>query len=196
MLIDQNSEIERGIKGYLAEYKMRHLHSNMSNGNFRNEEKERYKAQRAKTYEEKPPVNPSNLYEFNGILLSTRVRFTKFRKLYNVDHPYFDKSLALEQKIKIIHSSIVIQNAYRNYRDDTVVEAAIVIQKNIRRFLAERVLIHLKIQKVRKIYYLKRLEHWFLLLANKFREKKSEFLKRDYRKLDGAIVKIQSLARG
>ncbi|CAG9335429.1 unnamed protein product [Blepharisma stoltei] len=196
MMMDQNAEISKGIKNFISEYNLRHSSGSLSKDFDSQEDKSIYKAQRAKTYEERPPVNPGKCETYPSIIISSRNRSKQSKNLFMTCHQYFEESSTLEQRINLIHSCILIQRSFRNYKERVYTSAIIIIQKNVRMFLTKKKLFLEKISKFRRIYFWERLKHWYPLLVNKIRERKSQRPLKDYSPYAYHILTIQRISRG
>mmetsp|Transcript_2552 Transcript_2552/g.2346 ORF Transcript_2552/g.2346 Transcript_2552/m.2346 type:complete len:165 (-) Transcript_2552:410-904(-) len=161
MLLDNNAEIEKGIKSFIIEYNERQAKQE-NNGLSAKEKTSHTKAIRARNYEKYPPVNPLKA-EYQEIVLSSVRTLKKMQTipeiLFDLDNPYFDEKLTVEQRVKIIHSCVVIQKAWEKKKLKIYTKSAIMIQGAIKIFLAKRKLFLRRIDKFRRIFFWERLKH-------------------------------------
>ena len=196
MMFEINGEIEKSIKAFASIY-------NARNG----EESARLpknkdpvsKALRARNYEKYSAVNPWG-YNSKNYHLSTVKTLKSLHMqpevLFDLENSYFDENCNLADRIKVIHSCLVIQNLYKEKRRREIEKKIIIIQKFIRGFLIRKKIIRQRTEKPRNSYYWERLKHWYSLMANKYREKKLKFSGKDYSIFHLKIILIQKHIRG
>ena len=115
--------------------------------------------------------------------------------LFDLENTYFDENFNLAKRIKVIHSCLVIQNAYKEKKNKKLEKKAIFIQKHMRGFLQRKKVLFMKTEKIRRMFYWERLKHWYKLLANKFKERKGSYSGKDYSLYESKIIIIQKNMR-
>lgn len=148
----------------------------------------KFKTQRNLNYKSKPPCFPFS-----------QIKDQKPKKFFDLKHAILKDKQSLEEKIKLIHSCRVIQNFIKKIKFTKFKKTASkiqLIQKWIRGHLARKRFLFLKTQKFRIFFFTQRLKHWYPLLVNKYRERKSKFNKQDYSKNLKLIIRIQKNIRG
>jgi hypothetical protein len=195
MLLDRNANIDRCIKQFAKEYRERHplsLAAPQGKLGMKSGSVHVAKSIRARNYEKKSTAvslkdthTMLKLQEMPGIFC-------------DVDNPYFDESSSIAQRIKAIHSCIIIQRAFLSSKYAKVRKAAIKIQSVWRGFRTRRDALYRKVASFRRAYFSGRLRHWLPLLANKFRERKEtrHFDAGKYVAYVSYIRRIQAVARG
>lgn len=138
MLLEQNVEIDKGIKSFINEYNDRQAKQAIDT--FFKDKTSHHKAIRARNYEKYPAVNPSKSENYSMVLSTVRTLKrlqTIPEMLFDLDSIYFEEKLTVEQRVKIIHSCIVIQKAWSVRRFRVYTKAAIVIQCWVRVYLSK-----------------------------------------------------------
>ncbi|OMJ90055.1 hypothetical protein SteCoe_7633 [Stentor coeruleus] len=196
MFMDINTVIDKSLKKYNKSYIERNTDDKQRIGRNKNLIE---KNLRAKNYEKCSAVNPwaNDILKIN---LNTVKNFQQLQVMpkifFDIENPIFDESRTLADRVKLIHSCIVIQNYYREKKKKKLVNKIVLLQKWIRGFLGRKHALFVKMFKFRKMFLWERLKHWYPLVANKIRMKKCGFEKLDYVGNIEKIVFIQKMVRG
>lgn len=193
MMMDLNQEVDKGIKAFANVFYERNSDENRV-GRAKNPV---LKALRARDYEKFSAVNPweDKMYTLSTVKTLRSLHINP-AVLFDLENRYFDENSNLADRVKVIHSCLVIQKLYKARRQKMIERKVMVIQRFTRGFLARKNLLWVKTQKFRAVFYWEKLKHWYPLLVNKLREKKIAFKAEDYSSYLSQIIKIQKLARG
>jgi IQ calmodulin-binding motif len=195
MFMDMNTEIDKSIKAFSINYFDR------NNGKPRVFKTKDLvdKALRLRNYEKYSAVSPwaKNISNYPLNTVRTLIRLQIMPEiLFDLENTYFEETTTFADRIKVIHSCIVLQKFYKNKKRNTMMKSAIVIQKHIRGYLGRKIFVLKKTFNFRKKFYMQRLRHWYPLLVNKRRELKSKRYNLDYNPHIQKIVYIQKNIRG
>ncbi|OMJ81777.1 hypothetical protein SteCoe_17659 [Stentor coeruleus] len=196
MMLNMNAEVEKNIKTFRGNYYERNAEGIERIGRNKNPV---LKALRARNYEKFSAVNPWAKSQNNYMLSTVKTLKSLHMQpevLFDLQNMYFDENLNLPDRIKVIHSCLIIQNTYKLKRQRELIKKVIIIQKFIRGFLARKKALFVKFAGFRKVYYLQRLKHWYPLMVNKRREHKLKFSGKDYSIFYQKIVMIQKVIKG
>jgi IQ calmodulin-binding motif len=196
MMMEMNSEVDKAIKNFAAGFYERN--SDGSPRVIKNKDLIS-KTLRARNYEKFSAINPWNNKKINYSLstVSTLKRLhMQPEALFDLENAYFDENFNLAQRIKVIHSCLVIQNFYKERKKKEIVKKVVKIQNYFREYLIRKAKLFKKTERLRKSFYWGRLKHWYGLMVNKFREKKFKYTAIDYSLFNKQIVIIQKWSRG
>lgn len=198
MLLDRNAEIAKRVKSFTQEYKGRHPaglvvpnghHSKKSVSSLQSTQ-----AMRARNYERHSKSITTSLITTRNLSKLNLMEDVVF----DVDNAYFDEGLTLAERIRVIHSCVLIQRHFCKVYLPKLDRAARHIQAAWRDFKARRQFIYFKYRAFRRVYFLGRLAHWIPLLINKFKERRHSciFESDKYTTYVSYIRQIQKVARG
>lgn len=196
MMLDMNAEVEKNIKTFRGCYYERNAEG--IERIVRNKDPV-LKALRARNYEKFSAVNPWAKAPNNYMLSTVKTLKSLHMQpevLFDLQNTYFDENLNLADRIKVIHSCLIIQNTYKLRRQRELTKKIVIIQRFFRGFLARKKALLVKFTGFRKVYYWQRLKHWYPLMVNKRRERKMKFSGKDYSIFYQKIVLIQKVIRG
>ena len=197
MFLNMNSDIDKSIKGFAISYFERNDNEKTRVAKIRNMME---KAMRLRSYEKYSAVSPW-LHNTSNYPLNTVRTITNFQImpqiLFDLENPYFDEGRTFADRIKMIHSCIVIQKYFMMKKKKVLEKNAVHIQKYLRGFLGRKIALMKRTTSFRKMYYWERLKHWYPLFVNKLREKRSVVPENeDYSSRLDKIIFIQSVIRG
>lgn len=196
MFMDMNTEIDKSIKNYIGTYAERNSEDKPRVGKNKDPVE---KALRIRNYEKcsavRPWVNDNSKFSLNTVRTLQQLQVMP-QILFDLDNPYFDESRTLANRIRLIHSCIVIQNYYREKKKKILIKKTVILQKWVRGFLGRKQALLVRTLKFRQIFLWQRLKHWYPLVANKIRMKKCSFELLDYIENIQKIVFIQKIVRG
>ena len=196
IMLEANQNLEKSIKSFIIAYNTRNGEDSIRT--WKNKDPVS-KALRARNYEKFSAVNPWGNNSENFRLSTVKTLKSLHMQpdvLFDLENTYFDENCNLADRIKVIHSCLMIQNLYKEKRRRELEKKIIIIQKFIRGYLIRKRLIMKRTKTIRNMYYWERLKHWYLLIANKFRERKSKISGKDYSIFYMKIVLIQKAIRG
>ncbi|OMJ78280.1 hypothetical protein SteCoe_21960 [Stentor coeruleus] len=196
MFIDMNSEIDKSIKSYIGTYAERNTEDKPRVGKIKNLVE---KTLRIRNYEKcsavRPLVNNNSKFSLNTVRTLQQLQGMP-QILFDLENPYFDESRSLVDRIRLIHSCIVIQNYYREKKKKNLIKKTLLLQKWVRGFIGRKKALLVRTYKFRKMFLWQRLKHWYRLIANKIRMKKCGFKSVDHIENTEKIVFIQKIIRG
>ena len=196
MFLDMNSDISKSIKSFYLSSLEKNAEDKPRVSKTKNLVE---KALRLRNYEKysavSPWINDSSKYPLTTV--RTLINLQKMPQiLFDLENLYFDESKTIAERIKMVHSCIVIQNYFIQNRKQKMNKAANIIQKNIRGYFGRKRALMKKAVKLRKLFYWERLKHWYPLLVNKIRERKSKKSDYNYEPFINKIIIIQKNIRG
>lgn len=149
------------------------------------------KLSRAKSYETLGPFSPIPLPS------SFPHHFCHYL-LFDIDNIYFDSSQNLQDRIRVTHSALTIQHFFKKYLRRRQQEATTHITNSLGLYRSLKTCAFLKRNRTRWRCALWKLQHWYPLLVNRWREKqdRKDYSKMSYHGLRFEIVDIQRLVRG
>ena len=196
MMVEANAEVERGMKAFAAGYYAR---NGEESGRVCKNKDLVSKALRARDYEKFSAVHPwgnnSGKYRLSTVKTLKSLHMQP-DVLFDLENTYFDENCNLAERIKVIHSCLIIQNTYKERRRREIERKIVVIQRFVRKLLARRKGERGRIDGLKKLFYWERLRHWYPLMVNKFRERKSVVSGKNYSIFYVKIVMIQKCIRG
>ena len=197
MFMGMNAELEKSIRHFVVSYFERNGEEKNRTAKTRNLVE---KAMRLRNYEKYSAVSPwannrAN-YPLNTVRTMTHLQIMP-QILFDLENPYFDEGKSFADRIKTIHSCIVIQNYFMMKKKKVLVKNVLCIQKHFRGYLGRKMALRVKTTGLRKMYCWERLKHWYPLLVNKLRENRSVVpINEDYSCKLEKIIFIQSVIRG
>ncbi|OMJ80393.1 hypothetical protein SteCoe_19345 [Stentor coeruleus] len=195
MFMDMNSDIDKSIKNHIITYAERNSEDKIRLGKTKDLVE---KTIRIRNYEKFSAVNPwvSEIPKFPLNTVRTLQRLQIMPQiLFDLENPYFDESRSLADRIKLIHSCIVVQNYFREKKQRLMIRKAIILQKWIRGFLGRKKALLIRTFAFRKVYYWEKLRNWYPLLVNNFRISKNPFNLIDHSNHIRQIIVIQKFVR-
>lgn len=199
MMMELNVEVDRNLKNFILLLHER----NLDNPRTSRTRDPVLKTLRARNYEKFSAVNP---WEDKQYSLSTVKTLKSLHMhpavLFDLENIYFDENSNLADRIKVIHSCLVIQKSFKWKKQKELEKKIVLMQKWVRGFLARRKIVWIKTQGLRKEFYWEKLKHWYPLWVNKWKERKSKLLVKDVEKRFDCgkflvlVVKIQKWVRG
>jgi hypothetical protein len=196
MFMEMNGDIDKSIKNHIFAYNERNAEEKARVGKSKNLVE---KTMRVRNYEKysavSPWVNNAMKFPLNTVRTLQRLQIMP-QILFDLENPYFDESRSLADRIRVIHSCIVVQNFYRDKKQKIMARRAVMLQKWVRGFLGRKKALLAKTFRFRKIYYWERLKHWYPLLANKLKINKNTYTPIDYTKNIRNVIIIQKFIRG
>ena len=196
MFLDMNSEISKSIKSFSSSFYERNSDEKPRLVKIKNPVE---KALRLRNYEKYSAVSPwiHNISNYPLTTVRTLINLqTMPQILFDLENVYFEETKTFADRIKAIHSCIVIQKFFRKKKIKKINRAATMIQKHIRGYIGRKSALMKKLQNMKKIYHWERLKHWYPLLVNLRREKKSKKSDKDYNSDIGKIIIIQKVIKG
>ena len=180
-----NQKISRSMNIFIDQINKDNLKPKAKIGRIRDN---KFKTQRNLNYKSQPPNFPFS-----------QIKVKQPKKFFDLKHPILKDKQSLEEKIKFIHSCRVIQRFIKQIKFTKfkkISSKILLIQKWIRGHLARKRFLFLRTKKFRTFFFAQRLKHWYPLLVNKYRERKSKFKKQDYSKYLKQVIRIQRNIRG
>lgn len=193
-LMDQNKEAMRAISGFLSQYRARQVAkpAQSDTGNGRT-----VKTGRAKMYESYGAVSPYGpTPEAKDTCEVPDVSLTVLREIRRC---YFPQNTTLSRRIRTIHSILVLQKAFRAYKQAKFNKNARLIQQWYRAILSKRAKESALLQRFRTVYYSCCLRKRLRIVLAKRRERKwtgALLSAAHYQSLLSQVVTIQRLVRG
>jgi hypothetical protein len=190
-LLAKNADISVRIREFRRVALIRKGNGGYTEGNIDVESQYMGKMYRARGYEKLGATNPA-------LIPSYRLRFSHKKLLKAVSGPYFPPNTPLPNRIKTIHCALLIQRAYRAFRQARKMKGILIIQTWFRQQETLRAYLKKKFDKFRRVFFAGKLKHWYPLLVNKFRERKDSvnYAKGDYCRFLPCIRTMQRLAKG
>ena len=196
MMMEANADTDRSMRQFAAIYYAR---NGEDSGRPCKNKDMVSKALRARDYEKFSAVNPwgSNLGKYRLSTVKTlKSLHMQPLALFDLENTYFDENCNLAERIKVIHSCLIIQNKFKERRRREIEKKVVVIQRFVRRFLDRKKRGRGKNNALWRAIYWERLKHWYPLMVNKFRERKSNVSGKNYNIFYVKIVMIQKWMRG
>lgn len=196
MMLEANTEVDKAIKNFSTEYYKRNTEDCIRTCKSKDFVS---KALRARDYEKFSAVNPwgkNNNKHTLSTVKTLKSLHMRPQVLFDLENKYFDENFDLGDRVKVIHSCLIIQNLYRERKLKEIEKKVVVIQKFVRVFLNRKLGLRKQTENFRKTFYWQRLKHWYPLMVNRFRERKSQRSGKDFSIFTVKVIMIQKNFRG